>query len=899
MNPLLESALKEVGIEELNELQRRAYEEIKSGRNCLIVAPTGSGKTEAAVIPVIERLIENDYPGISLLYITPLRALNRDMLRRIEQIATRVGVSIAVRHGDTGEGERRRQSLKPPQIMITTPETFQLLFLGKNLRRALRNVRFVVIDEVHEFADSERGVQLSVALERLREYTDFQTIALSATVGNRELIMDYFGCESVVEYQGRKMYEFRVVKASECEEDRKLAEELKIDSVMAAELRMMKEIAEKHDSVLIFVNTRQTAEALALRLKRIMNAEVHHGSLSKDVRVENERRFIEGEIKTLICTSSLELGIDIGHVDCVIQYNSPREVARLIQRVGRSGHRLEKVSKGYVIASSFDDILESAVIVRRAYSRNVEETRIHEMSLDTLANQISAITLEYGRIDAVKVFEIIRRAYPFRNLSFELFDEFCRFLGELRVVDYDGEVLKVRRKTRRYFYENISMIPDERHYPVRDITTGKTIGVLDESFLQTFTGELFAMKGEVWKVVSVDDAVRVVPAGVDADVPSWAGEEIPVPFEVAQDVGKLRRVLADVLRTEGREKAIEYLTENYDVNGEAARAVVDVIEEHVKSGYAVPTDSRIVVEGSDDVAVVNACFGHRVNEGLGRILALLISARKGRNVGVEVDPYRIRLVPASANEVVEVLKSLEGVGREGLEKLLERAVVDTRLFQWKMLNVARKMGYLSKDVELNRVNVRRLIQRLYDTPIFREAMRELEVERVDLDRLQSILENLDSFEIVAYSTLTPIGTASSRQSFDVLLTSKPIEAVLEAFRRRIENEECHVHCLNCGYTITVRVRHLDSLKCPKCGSRMLACVNARRRLEDVNKTELYRIANLVSMHGMRAVYAMNTYGIGVETASRLLLNFYPDDNSFFKALLEAEKNYIKSRAFWD
>ncbi len=899
MNPLLESALKEVGIEELNELQRRAYEEIKSGRNCLIVAPTGSGKTEAAVIPVIERLIENDYPGISLLYITPLRALNRDMLRRIEQIATRVGVSIAVRHGDTGEGERRRQSLKPPQIMITTPETFQLLFLGKNLRRALRNVRFVVIDEVHEFADSERGVQLSVALERLREYTDFQTIALSATVGNRELIMDYFGCESVVEYQGRKMYEFRVVKASECEEDRKLAEELKIDSVMAAELRMMKEIAEKHDSVLIFVNTRQTAEALALRLKRIMNAEVHHGSLSKDVRVENERRFIEGEIKALICTSSLELGIDIGHVDCVIQYNSPREVARLIQRVGRSGHRLEKVSKGYVIASSFDDILESAVIVRRAYSRNVEETRIHEMSLDTLANQISAITLEYGRIDAVKVFEIIRRAYPFRNLSFELFDEFCRFLGELRVVDYDGEVLKVRRKTRRYFYENISMIPDERHYPVRDITTGKTIGVLDESFLQTFTGELFAMKGEVWKVVSVDDAVRVVPAGVDADVPSWAGEEIPVPFEVAQDVGKLRRVLADVLRTEGREKAIEYLTENYDVNGEAARAVVDVIEEHVKSGYAVPTDSRIVVEGSDDVAVVNACFGHRVNEGLGRILALLISARKGRNVGVEVDPYRIRLVPASANEVVEVLKSLEGVGREGLEKLLERAVVDTRLFQWKMLNVARKMGYLSKDVELNRVNVRRLIQRLYDTPIFREAMRELEVERVDLDRLQSILENLDSFEIVAYSTLTPMGTASSRQSFDVLLTSKPIEAVLEAFRRRIENEECHVHCLNCGYTITVRVRHLDSLKCPKCGSRMLACVNARRRLEDVNKTELYRIANLVSMHGMRAVYAMNTYGIGVETASRLLLNFYPDDNSFFKALLEAEKNYIKSRAFWD
>jgi len=616
------------------------------------------------------------------------------------------------------------------------------------------------------------------------------------------------------------------------------------------------------------------------------------------VRIENERRFMEGEVKALICTSSLELGIDIGHVDCVIQYNSPREVARLIQRVGRSGHRLEKVSKGYVIASSFDDILESAVIVRRAYRREVEKTEVHEMSLDTLTNQISAIALEYGKIAAERAFEIIRRAYPFRNLEFEFFDEFCRFLSEMRVVDYDGETLKARRKTRRYFYENISMIPDERHYPVRDITTGKVIGVLDESFLQTFTGELFAMKGEVWRVVSVDDMVRVVPAGVDADVPSWAGEEIPVPFEVAQEVGKLRRVLADLARR-GEDEAVRYLLDNYSVNVEAAKAVVEKIREHVESGYAVPSDVRIVIEGNDDVAVVNACFGHKVNEGLGRILALLISARRGRNVGVEIDPYRIRLIPASVEEVADALNSLRGVGREGLERLLERAVVDTRLFQWKMLNVARKMGYLSKDVELNRVNVRKLVQRLYDTPIFREAMRELEVERVDIDRLAQILENLDSLEISVYSSLTPIGTASSRQSFDVLLTSKPIEAVLEAFRERIEDEECHVHCLNCRYTITLKVRHLDSLTCPRCGSRMLACVNARRRLEDVSKSELYRIANLVSMHGMRAVYAMNTYGIGVETASRILLNFYPDDKSFFKALLEAEKNYIKSRAFWD
>lgn len=899
MDRRLVSALKDVGIDELNELQKRAYAEIKRGKGCLIVAPTGSGKTEAAVIPVIEEILLNRFPGIALLYITPLRALNRDMLRRIEQIASKLGISIAVRHGDTGEGERRRQSLRPPQILITTPETFQLLFLGKNLRRALKNVRYVILDEVHEFADSERGVQLSVALERLREYSPFQIIALSATVGDAERISEYFGCDTIIEFRGDKRYEFTVVKADRKDSDRELARKLGVDEDTAAELRMIKEIAEGHSSVLIFVNTRQTAEALALKLRRLMDVEVHHGSLSKDVRIENERKFISGEVKALICTSSLELGIDIGHVDCVIQYNSPREVARLIQRVGRSGHRLEKTSRGYIVTGSFDDILESIVIVRRARGREVEMTKVHEMSLDTLANQISAIALEYGRIDVRKVYEIVKRAYPFRSIDFEFFDQFCRFLSELRVVDYDGTILWARRKTRRYFYENISMIPDEKHYPVRDITTGKIIGTLDESFLQTFTGELFAMKGEVWRVVSVDDAVRVVPAEVDADVPSWAGEEIPVPFEVAQEVGKIRRILADIIRTEGVESAVEYLLENYDINRCAAEAAVEKIHEHINSGFAVPSDTRVVIEGSDDVVVVNACFGHRVNEGLGRILALLISARKGRNVGVEVDPYRIRLVPANVEEVADTLKSLSSVGRDGLERLFERAVVDTRLFQWKILNVARKTGYLSKDVELSRVNVRKLVQRLYDTPIFREALRELEVERVDLDRLHSILENMGSLEIVTYTGLTPIGTASSRQSFEILLTSKPVEAVLEAFRERIENEECHIHCLNCGYTVTLKVRYIDSLTCPRCGSKMLACVNARRRLEDIDKSELYRIANLVAMHGMRAVYALNTYGIGAETASRILLNFYPDEKSFFKALLEAEKNYIKSRAFWD
>ena len=898
MNERVIGALKKCGIESLNELQKRAYSEIKSGRNCLIIAPTGSGKTEAAVIPLIENILEENHPGIALLYITPLRALNRDMLRRIEQIADELDISIAVRHGDTGEGERRRQSLKPPQILITTPETFQLLFLGKNLRKALKNVKFVVVDEVHEFADSERGVQLSVALERLKEYARFQIVALSATVGNADRVMKFMGCETLILHHGDKRYSYRIVKpVTEGHQSDNVLDG--IDPELASELMMIKELSDRHNSVLVFVNTRQTAEALALRLKKIMNAEVHHGSLSKEIRIENERKFVNGEIKALICTSSLELGIDIGSVDCVIQYNSPREVRRLIQRVGRSGHRIDRISKGFIIAGNFDEILESAVIVRRAKEGLVEKTGIHEMSLDTLANQISAIALEYRVISLDRAYRIIRRAYPFRNLDMDFLTEFCIYLNELRVIDFDGYEIRARKKTRRYFYENISMIPDEKHYPVRDITTGKIIGVLDESFIQTFSGELFSMKGEVWRMLSVDKYVRVVPAESDADVPSWSGEEIPVPFEVAQDVGYLRNTVSEFVKNGRDGDAVRYLIRNYDMDEYSANEIVRILRDHIERGFEVPSHRRIVIEGNGDAVIVNACFGHRTNEGLGRIIALLVSARRGRNAGVEIDPYRIKIMPSSPEEVREILFSLKGLDMEGLESLLERAVVDTRLFQWKMLNVARKTGYLSKDVEMNRINMRRLIQKLYDTPIFREAMREILLEKIDVDRILEILSRLDEFEVITYPVFTPVGTASSKQSFDILFTSRPLEAIIDALKQRIEQEDANFYCLNCRYHIKIRVGMIDRLDCPRCRSRLVAVFSGRKELKDMSKKELYRIANLVMVHGKRAIYAMNTYGIGSETASKILKNFYPDERSFLKALLEAEKNYIKSRVFWN
>ncbi|WP_202319632.1 DEAD/DEAH box helicase [Archaeoglobus neptunius] len=894
LNRKLREAVRSVGIEELTDLQLEAFRKISSGKDVLIIAPTGSGKTEAALIPVLNRILETGYEeGILALYITPLRALNRDMLRRIRKISEIVGISVDVRHGDTPDSERLRQSKNPPHLLITTPETFQILFLGKRLRKALKNVKFVIIDEIHELIDSERGVQLSIAIERLRELSRFQTIGLSATVSRPEVVSGFVGTDAeIVEWKVEKEYDVRVVKPRP---DDRTGRELGVDGDIGGELRFIADVVKKYGPALIFVNTRQTAEALGVKLKRLLKCEVHHGSLSREARVEAEEKFASGELEALICTSSMELGIDIGHVEVVVQYGSPRQAVRLVQRVGRSGHGLGRSSRGYIVASSFDDILESMAIVRRAEEGLLEDADIHFGSLDVLANQICAMALEYGRIAAKDAYRIVRRAHPYRTLSFEEFELVCEYLRDIGKIFYDEGEIGARRNTRRYFYDNISMIPDERRYRVVDITSGRTIGSLDESFLSTFSGEIFAMKGELWRVLSVDDVVKVEPVSVEGEIPSWAGEEIPVPFEVAQDVGKIRKWIGGIVRSRGEKAAIETLKEY--VGKEGAEAVVEVLAKQIEGGFLIPDDSRIVVDGSGGIVVVNACFGHKVNETVGKILALLLTARRGGNVAVEIDPYRIKLSPARPEDVSDLLRSIEP---ESVEFLAERSVFDTKLMQWKVVNAARKFGLIDRGDELSRINLRSLVVKLKDTPVYREALREIFVEKMDIERSREIFRGIGDgrIEISTYEEMSPISMVSRGKNLDILSVRSP-EAILRAFRRRLENEVCKVYCLNCKASYSEKVENFSKFTCIRCGSRMIAVFNSRRDVGDFKKEELFKLANLVMGYGKRAVYALSTYGIGAETASRLLSRYYLSEDDFFKALIEAERNYVRTRRFWD
>ena len=353
----LRRLLDQRGFSEPTLPQAEAIPKILEGKNVLLIAPTGTGKTEAAFLPVLHQLLLSGTrePGIKVIYVTPLRALNRDMLERLEWWCRALDVRVVVRHGDTDVRERRTQALSPPDVVVTTPETLQIFLLGRRLSRYLRSLRWVIVDEVHELADNKRGAQLAVTLERLRKIKggDFQLIGLSATVGSpREVAQFLVGvgrsCE-VVDVTVHRQMEFQIVYPEAHTSDKELAQKLYTFPDVAARLRIMRELIEKHRSTLVFTNTRPMAEILGSRFKlwdMRFPVEVHHGSLSSHARVRVERGLKRGDLRGIICTSSMELGLDIGSVDLVIQYNSPRQVTRLVQRVGRSGHRIGETARG-------------------------------------------------------------------------------------------------------------------------------------------------------------------------------------------------------------------------------------------------------------------------------------------------------------------------------------------------------------------------------------------------------------------------------------------------------------------------------------------------------------------------------------------------------------------------
>ncbi|MHB9286173.1 DEAD/DEAH box helicase [Halobacteriales archaeon Cl-PHB] len=936
------AALSERGFETPTEPQRRAIPPLVDGRDTLVVAPTGTGKTETAMLPVFDALVQDNEErlargeglrfGIGALYITPLRALNRDMRERLDWWGETLNLDVDVRHGDTTDYQRQQQANDPPDVLVTTPETLQAMLTGEKLRTALEDVDHVVVDEVHELAASKRGAQLTIGLERLRELSGrFQRIGLSATVGDPTEVGRFLtgdrGCQ-VVEVDLGSRLDLTVASPAITADDESLASELVTDATVASHVRAIDGVVAENESTLIFVNTRQTAEALGSRLKEYgTDVGIHHGSLAKDARIDVEDRFKEGELDGLLCTSSMELGIDVGHVDHVVQYNSPRQVCRLLQRVGRAGHRRDLVSSGTVLTSHADDVLESMVITRQARNGDVEPAAIHHGSLDTVANQIAGLVMDFGEIRAAQAFDIVSRAYPFADLSREAFKSVVRQLADNRVVwlEEDDDTLEKRRGTWQYFYRNLSMIPDEATYEVEDVASGRQIGTLDEKFVVNFAnpGEIFIQNGEMWRITNVDSEEETVtvspvedPAG---EVPSWTGQEIPVPADVAQEVGEVRKVAGTQLRGGADEDAVAGdLSRRYGTDPETITDGLDRVADHADEDGPLPTDDTIVVEGADRSIVVNACFGHTVNETLGRLISALLGQRVGSSVGMDADPYRIELdVPRKirAEDVVEVLHETDP---EHVEGIIELALKNADALKFKLAQVGAKFGSLKRWRGTGQAHFGRdrLVDALEGTPVYDEAVRELLHEEMAIDEAATVLERIQAgdLSVETASGHTPLGTGGPSGGSELLTPENADANVIQTVKERLQNDRVILFCVHCRDWQTKKQvgRVRDQPECPECGSTQIAALNpwaeeavAAVKTEDKDEEEekqtrrVYRSASLVQSHGKQAVIALAARGVGPQNAARIINQLREDEEDFYRDILRREREYARTRSFWE
>ncbi|WP_440060071.1 DEAD/DEAH box helicase [Thermogladius sp. 4427co] len=915
--------LQGLGYKEFTDLQKEAFKKIsKGGFNVVITAPTGSGKTEAAILPVFYKLALSGGEPISCVYITPLRALNRDIASRISRIAECFGLTVALRHGDTPYRIRRAIQQNPPQILVTTPETFTYIIVNREMLPRLKNIKYIILDELQELVESKRGLLLFTLIYLLLNRLGVKPviIGLTATLSDENLVKEIITSlnrlpTEVVSYAGGKEVEIETVIPEcdrECHKSAKYVEDERLSSRLEYIISKIRESR----GVLVFTNTRTMAEYLGNLLKTVAEKEgydisigVHHGSLSREHREDIERKFKEGIVKAVVATSSLELGIDIGSVDLVIQYLSPRQASRLLQRVGRSGHRLGGVSRGIVISTSnLFHYLESLVLARRAKAGDLEKPRFYTSPLDVLSYAIAVYTMiEHEGVNINQLYATLVQSALFKDLSFNDFIDVLEYLQYNRIISIVSDTIRPTKKTRLYIYKT-SMIPSTREISVIDVNTGNRIGSLDEDYvvLNIQQGDFLILAGSMWKVISYDsDEAKLyvekteIPVG-EAVLPFWEGENIPVEYEVAREVGSvIRRIKKGLLDGLVDSYRLDRRRVNYEIIG------------------LFGDDKTIVVDYIKPLRtiVVNIYGGSRLNLMIKDLI--LFNIRKKyplANVRAYSTPYLIVLRASNIEpetlhrEVASILSSLyKYVSEEALSEIAR----ESKTLLWRIYQVAQRFGAISPETEKV---TNAMLQAFIDTVIGREALREVLYKDYDI-RVARQLSSLIERGVVSVEKRISEEVNGFHKELLEYIEIPLISGIVfdrEAYVARLYSRRITLLCLNCGYTMTGRVldfANMKEFKCPRCGHATLTIVKSPsvdRELELVRKLrknekltseenkmldELSRRAVLLYRFGRDALLALSARGVGSIEAARIL-NKALRGEDILEEIYESEKRFL-------
>lgn len=815
------------------EAQELCLPDIAVKRSVLLSSPTGSGKTLAGFLGIIDRLAREHYEGhlpkhgIRCVYVSPLRALAYDIEKNLKQPLAGLGldevITVGLRTGDTSSAERQKQRRKPPHILITTPESLAIVLPQKGYREALGRCEFVIVDELHAFAENKRGSHLTVSLERLERIRGnvepLCRIGLSATVAPLKEVGAFLSGSG----QACRIREASIGRRSLIEVMTPLRRQAYPPAGYTATrvITDMARIVDGNRATLIFTNTRSGAERISHRLKLALpdlseSIECHHSSLDRDVRQEVEDRLKDGELRAVVCSTSLELGIDIGHIDTVIMVSTPKGISRALQRVGRSGHSIDQTSHGVLVATNINDLIECIVCARLTHERKLDPVRILDSASDVVIQHLMGMAMDDG-VNPDEAFETIRSAYPFRDLDRTLFDRLIEYLegggrslqqqyrqtfGKLE--ERDGRYHTVSKKVEREYLVNVGTIHADGMVNV--LLGRRRLGAVEERFVKGLKmGDVFVLAGKTVKLIDSSPAEIIVEnaSGRLPTVPAWNANKMPLASGIANEVARLRTELDRRLNevAEESEEVIDWLVEEWSISQVNAAAMIEHFENQSVISK-VPRQDRMLIErfiDSEDEERIHFFFhtliGRAANDALSRIVSHRLKKKVGGNTLVTIDDYGF-LLSVKDSQDLEKDQWRELFVRANAEKDLAGVLKGSQLVKWQFSGVAQTGLMVPRNLPGAERKMRQirwssdllfqvLSEREPDHPLLEQAVHEATHTFLDTNRAVEFLETASELDwvLVEVPAVSPFafGLYASKIKEGMMMES-PEEAIERLYR---------------------------------------------------------------------------------------------------------------------